>query len=271
MNKILLLFFALNSLAFADKPDLFLLKTYDDKKPIIGWVMSEKFDGVRGFWNGKQLRTRGGKIINAPAWFLADYPPFAIDGELWTKRADFENISSIVSQKTPDNRWQNISHQIFEIPNQSGNLFNRLAILNNYLSQHKNTPIRLVKQTYIKQKGEVKAFLNQIISQNGEGIVVRNPNTSYQTGRLNSALKVKPYFDTECIVQKILTGKGKYKNKMGSILCKTNTGKSVKIGSGFTDKQRQTPPKIGDEITFKYYGFTNKNKFRFPVFLRIKQ
>jgi DNA ligase-1 len=31
----------------ANKPDLFLLKTYDDKKSVVGWVMSEKFDGIR--------------------------------------------------------------------------------------------------------------------------------------------------------------------------------------------------------------------------------
>jgi ATP-dependent DNA ligase len=24
---------------------------------VVGWAMSEKFDGIRGFWNGKQLLT----------------------------------------------------------------------------------------------------------------------------------------------------------------------------------------------------------------------
>ena len=242
--KTFALFFTLLSLVFANKPDLFLLKTYNKSQDVIGWVMSEKFDGIRGFWNGKQLLTRGGKIINTPKWFIENYPPFAIDGELWTKRGDFENISSIVRQKTPDKRWQNISHQIFEVPNQQGGLLARLAVLKTYLSKHKSTPIRLIKQTPITQRDQLKIFLNQVIKQGGEGVVVRNPATPYQTGRLASALKVKLYFDTECTVTKIL--------------------------SGFTDIERQNPPKIGDEITFKYYGFTNKGKFRFPVFLRVK-
>ncbi|MBE8190120.1 MAG: DNA ligase [Candidatus Thioglobus sp.] len=268
--KILVLFFALSSLVFAGKPELFLLKNYDENKDIIGWVMSEKLDGIRGFWDGKNLLSRGGNIIHAPKWFLQNYPPFAIDGELWTKRGDFENISSIVRRDLPDNRWKNITHQIFEVPNQPGGLLERLAILKDFLRQNKTTPIRIIRQSKIKKKYELKNFLNKIVSQKGEGVVVRNPATAYKTGRLNSALKVKIHYDRECFVQKILPGKGKYIGKMGSILCKTNGGKFVKIGSGFTDNQRQNPPKIGDEITFKYNGFTKNDKFKFPVFLRIR-
>jgi len=83
------------SFLFAEKPNLLLLETYKDQN-ITGWVMSEKLDGIRAYWDGKNLISRGGNIIHAPKWFLKDYPPFEIDGELWTKRGDFENIVSIV-------------------------------------------------------------------------------------------------------------------------------------------------------------------------------
>jgi DNA ligase-1 len=33
------------------------------------WV-SEKYDGVRGYWDGKKLLTRGGEVIGVPAWFV---------------------------------------------------------------------------------------------------------------------------------------------------------------------------------------------------------
>jgi len=100
--------------------------------------------------------------------------------------------------------------------------------------------------------------------------VVRNPDTFYETGRLSSALKVKKYFDTECRVLKILPGKGKYLGKMGSVLCQTEDGKQLKIGSGFKDKDRNSPPAIGSKITFKYYGFTKKGKYKYPVYLRVR-
>jgi len=41
-------------LLLADKPNLMLLKTYKDQN-ITGWIMSEKLDGIRAYWDGKQL------------------------------------------------------------------------------------------------------------------------------------------------------------------------------------------------------------------------
>lgn len=268
MKKTLILFLLLQSV-FAQKPDLFLLKTYDKSKNIIGWMMSEKLDGVRGFWNGKELISRGGKVFNPPKWWLKNLPPFAIDGELWTKRNDFENIVSIVRSKK-DKGWNTIKLMVFEVPNQTGGLLTRLNILDNYLNKTPSEYIKIIKQVSIKTKLELELFLEKIIKNKGEGVVVRNPKKLYQTGRLSSALKVKKYFDTECVVRKILLGKGKYRNKMGRLLCALPNGKMVKIGSGFNDYERENPPKIGTKITFKYYGLTKKGNFKYPVFLRQK-
>ncbi|MBT3186300.1 MAG: DNA ligase [Candidatus Thioglobus sp.] len=270
MSKLLLILVLFSQVTFADKPELFLLKTYDDSRDVVGWVMSEKLDGIRGFWNGRELLTRSGKKINAPAWFTQNYPPFSIDGELWTKRGDFENISSIVRTKNSGDRWKKITHQIFEVPNQQGGLLERLSVLKAYLNTDPIVHLQILKQTSIDSKQQLKQFLAQVTDQKGEGVVVRNPNTLYKTGRLPSALKVKKYFDTECTVLKILPGKGKYKAVMGSVLCQTSTGKELRIGSGFKDKDRESPPAIGSEITFKYYGFTKKGKFKYPVYLREK-
>jgi DNA ligase-1 len=124
------------------------------------------------------------------------------------------------------------------VPNQDDGLLNRLEVLQDYLKTQANTPIKIIKQHPITDQNQVKQFLRNIMHKGGEGVVVRNPTTAYQTGRLSSALKVKKYLDTECVVVEILLGKGKYTNKMGSLLCKTKGGAMVKIGSGFTDVQR---------------------------------
>lgn len=272
INKLtlLIIIMELSLASIANKPDLFLLKTYDDSKEIFGWVMSEKLDGIRGFWNGQELLTRGGEKLNPPKWFIKDYPSFPVDGELWTKRGDFENISSIVRSKNSGDRWKKITHHIFEVPNQSGGLLKRLSVLEKHLAANSTPYLKVLKQTTIKTKQQLKDFLTQVTSNKGEGVVVRNPDTLYETGRLSSALKVKKYFDTECTVLEILPGKGKYQNKMGSVLCQTAQGQRLKIGSGFKDKDRVNPPNVGSKITFKYYGFTKKGKFKYPVYLRIR-
>lgn len=269
--KGLLIFWCLpNLLLAAEKQNLFLLKTYDNTQSVTGWVMSEKLDGIRGFWNGKQLLTRSGHKIYAPDWFVENYPPFAIDGELWTKRENFEKISSIVRRKQANKQWRKISHQIFEVPEQKGGLLDRLMILRRYLKTHPHSPIKIIKQHRITQQSQVKQFLQKIIQKGGEGIVLRDPNVGYQTGRLSSALKFKQHLDSECVVQDILLGKGKYAKKMGSLLCKTKEKMLINIGSGFKDIQRENPPPVGTTITFKYYGLTKNGKPKYPVFLRIR-
>lgn len=265
-----LLLLIFSCLAFANKPDLFLLKTYQQKNDVIGWVMSEKLDGIRGFWDGEKLISRGGITLNPPKSWTANFPNFAIDGELWTKHSDFEGISSIVRQKIPDSRWQNVSFNIFEVPKQEGGILQRLKVLRDYLQQYPSETIKIIKQIPIKSKQQLNNFLDKIIKNKGEGVVVRNPKTLYQTGRLSSALKIKKYQDDECIVLEILGGKGKYKDKMGALKCQTKAGEIFKIGSGFTDIQRENPPAVGTQITFKYYGLTKNKKYKHPVFLKIK-
>jgi DNA ligase-1 len=268
--KISLMLMLFTQTALADKPALFLLKKYQPDLNVTDWVMSEKLDGVRGFWDGRQLLSRGGKILTPPKWFIQQYPPFAIDGELWTKRADFETASSITNSKNAAKRWREITHQIFEVPNQAGGLLNRLKVLRHYLSKNPSQFIKIIPQIRVKSKVHLNDFLNEVIHQKGEGVVVRNPETPYQTGRLSSALKVKKYIDDECVIVEILGGKGKYTNQMGSVKCQLKNGKIARIGSGFSDNERQNPPTIGVQITFKYYGLTKKGKYKYPVFLRVK-
>ena len=251
---------------FAAKPNLLLLKVYKDQN-VSGWVMSEKLDGIRAFWDGKHLISRGGKIIHAPKWFTKNYPPFAIDGELWSKRGDFENISSIVRDRVPSEKWHEIKHYIFEVPNAAGGLFVRLAKVKPY--EGKN--IRIIAQKDVKNREDLQAFLKSVEKLGGEGVVVRDPNAAYINKRTSKALKVKSFQDAECEVMKILKGKGKYSGKMGSIECKLSNTTLFKIGSGFSDAQRSNPPKVGTIITFKYKEMTKYGKPRFPVFLRTKK
>ena len=265
MFKILALFLLLFTYLYADKPHLLLLKVYHNQN-ISGWVMSEKLDGVRAYWDGKHLISRGGRIIHSPKWFTKDYPPFAIDGELWTKRGDFNHISSIVRDKRPSKEWNKITHNIFEVPNAKGNLFERLKKLKPYESNI----IRIIPQIPVKSKKDMQKFLRLVESKGGEGVVVRDPKAPYIAKRTSKALKVKSFYDTECKVIGYKDGKGKYKGVLGSLICELKNGVIFKIGSGFSDKERKNPPKIGDIVTFKYKEFTKKHKPRFPVFLKVR-
>jgi len=257
-------------LLFAGKPDLLLLKSYKEDLHVKGWLMSEKLDGVRAYWDGKKLISRGGNEFKVPLWFTKDFPPFEIDGELWSRRGDFDNISGIVRRQTPHEGWKELTYNIFEVPNQKGGLLSRLSVLREYLKEHPNKYMKIIKQSTCKDRHHLKSFLKEVENRGGEGIVVRNPDALYINKRTSQALKVKSFDDAECEIVGYTKGKGKYEGKVGSFTCKQQNGQIINIGSGLSDELRKNPPSIGTNITFKYNGFTKNAKPRFPVYLRVR-
>jgi len=229
--------------------------------------MSEKLDGIRAYWDGKRLISRGGKVIQAPVWFTQGYPPFPIDGELWSKRGDFENILSIVQDQTPSLRWKNITHYIFDVPHAKGDLLARLTTLKPYEGSH----IKIIPQIKIQDKHHLKQFLTAIEKNGGEGVVIRDPNAPYIAKRTNKALKVKTFLDKECRIVNYNQGQGKYSGMLGSVTCQMENNITFKIGSGFSLEERRDPPSLGSIITFKYQSMTKYGKPRFPVFLRVRK
>jgi len=134
------------------------------------------------------------------------------------------------------------------------------------------SPIRIITQIPLHSKKQLESMLNDIVKNGGEGMVIRKNSAQYEIGRSKNALKLKPYFDAECRVVAHNAGKGRLSGKMGSILCegedKNGSIIRFKIGTGFSDKERENPPAIDSVITYKYYGFTRHNLPRFPVFFR---
>lgn len=254
---------------YAQSPQLFLLKTYKDDFNTTGWVMSEKYDGVRAFWDGQKLISRSGKLFTPPPSFTKDFPSFALDGEIWSKRGDFENIVSIVNTKNSKDRWDALKFMVFELPAQDGNLFERLEVLQRYLTRHTATKIRLIRQHKILKKEDVKVYFDARIKDGAEGIVIRNPFVEYYSGRTKYAFKYKPFIDAECKVKEILKGRGKFSSVMGAVKCDFD-GQMITIGSGFDYEDRKAPPKIGTVISFKYYGLTALGNPKYPVYLRTR-
>jgi len=276
-------------IAAASKPNLFLLKNYRPDQNVTGWVMSEKLDGVRAYWDGSRLISRGGLILNPPDWFIAGFPPFELDGEIWSHRNDFEHIVSIVRQQQPSANWADLNYHVFEVPHQAGGLLQRLSVLQHYLDgsvrhsleKHGVNAIpvtapylKVVAQTTIDSRQALQEFFDHIIKAGGEGVVVRNPAARYQTGRLDDALKLKAFQDAECEVVGYRPGHGKYQGLTGALKCRAQLpdkkSAMIWIGSGLNDRQRKNPPAIGSVVTFKYYGLTRRGIPRFPVYLRVR-
>lgn len=265
MKLVQIIFLAFISLNIYANPNVMLLQNYDNQN-IEGWVMSEKLDGVRGYWDGKALLTRQGLSLSPPSYFTKNFPPFAIDGELFTERNQFEEISSI-TKSFKDERWEKIKLYVFDVPDAEGNLFERLNVLKNYLKAHPTPYIEIIEQIPIRNKIHLYEFLAEVENKQGEGVVLRNPNAPYERKRSSQILKLKTTYDEECTVIAHHKGKGQFENVMGSLTCKNDRGE-FKIGSGFNLNERENPPPIGAIITYKYRGLTNSGKPRFATYWR---
>ena len=261
-------------LNFAFSLELLRLSEYKDQN-VSGWLASEKLDGVRAYWDGEILLSRQGKKLNAPLSFTKNFPKFALDGELYAKELKFEEIQASVMDKLPDEKaWSRLKFHVFDVPEASGGLLERLSELEKFILQNPQAGqnLKIIKQVKVKDNAEFEAFAEAVIAKSGEGAVVREPNAAYERGRSQNVLKYKKFNDAECVVVAHKVGQGKFSGLLGSVVCENLSDKKrFKIGSGFSDEQRANPPKIGSIITYKYQNLTAKGLPRFPVFLRVRE
>ncbi|WP_158967216.1 DNA ligase [Paraglaciecola sp. L3A3] len=247
-----------------------LATVYQDGIIIKDYWISEKLDGIRARWNGSNLISRRGNIIHAPLWFVQDFPQQTIEGELWLARKKFEQTASIVLRDTPNQDWQNIKFMLFDLPDHTGNFSQRITAMQNIVTTIASPYLQVIPQFKLSSQMQLIHKLDELVAQGAEGLMLHHQNAYYQDGRSSQLLKLKKHMDAEAKVIAHLAGKGKYQNMLGALLVELDNGLQFKIGSGFSDSQRQTPPAIGTIITFKYYGLTARGIPRFASFLRIK-
>lgn len=253
-------------------PALMLPKTYKGKIELSQYLVSEKLDGVRAYWDGQKLISKQGNTYIAPAWFTKDFPNQALDGELWLGRGLFQSLLSIVSKNHPDDEeWSKVHYAVFDLPNNKLPFAKRLKILHQLIHRSKNPHLTLVHQYSLKDKQALHNDLNRIVAAGGEGLMLHHKDSLYQAGRNNNILKVKLYQDAEATVIAHIPGKGKFLSMLGSLLVTTSDGINFRIGTGFSNKERRLPPPIGSLITYTYHGKTNRGIPRFASFLRVRK
>lgn len=254
------------------KPQLMLANTYHNNIKLEDYWVSEKFDGVRAYWDGKTLLSRQGNVYHAPPWFTAQFPAIPLDGELWLGRQRFDELSGAVRKDTPDeSEWREIRFMVFDAPAAEGSFDQRLNKLESIISQSQSPYLVLVAQQKFRDEKTLMAHLNALVAVGAEGLILHLGSAPYRSQRSDDLLKLKLYQDAEATVIGHIGGKGKYKGMLGSLLVETGDGIKFKIGSGFSDAQRQSPPAIGTTITYKYYGLTGSGTPRFASFLRIRE
>ncbi len=177
--------------AAKEGPPVLLAESWDNVLDLTGWWMSEKLDGVRAYWDGKQFLSRLGNRYHAPDWFIEGLPDTPLDGELWLDRGQFQRTVGIAKRQDKPDTWKQLRYVIFDAPALADDFETRLQFYTDFLKRH-NPPFALAHpQALCKSLDHMRQELERIISLGGEGLMLRQPRSKYAVGRSASLLKVK--------------------------------------------------------------------------------
>lgn len=253
-------------------PALMLARDWQTQQNPGEFLISEKLDGVRAFWDGSQLRFRSGLPLAAPPWFIAGLPKIPLDGELWLGRGRFDELSGIVRRQTPvEADWRAVRYMIFDLPGAAGPFAERARQILAVVAQAGLPWLQAVAQQPGTDQAALRVLLANTVRQGGEGLVLHRASALWAPGRSSALLKLKPVPDEEARVLAHLPGKGRHAGQLGALLLELPDGQHFALGTGFTDAQRTTPPPVGSIVTYRYRDRTPKGLPRFASFLRVRE
>ena len=263
-----------------DKYDKFIkeAKTYENV------CASVKLDGVR-VWcivqpheikyvsrNGKEYPNFScfdNDIINLVSKYrqnvIETKYPFIFDGEVISSEKNFQKqMQQVRRLKGADT--SKFEFHIFDWVTDNIPFYVRYETLKRLITDEFDT-LQYVLHTTMGSKGKVDDFLLACINSGEEGIILKTWNGLYEYKRSNAWCKMKMFHTEDLKVKRWEYGEGKYENVMGVLVVDRN-GVEVKVGSGFSDKQRtlfmtDTP----EMIEVKYQEVTEDGSLRFPTFV----
>ena len=239
------------------------------------YLASEKLDGVRAAWDGRDsLWTRGGQRIRAPPSFASKMPRgVPLDGELFAGRGRFKDALALYSSPS-DAGWKGaLQYRVFDMPTERRpfrNVASRLAELFpecTGTSKPFSPTVCRVSQRRMSSS-ELDNFYRAVIADRGEGVMLRRANAPYRGGRSSNIFKLKKVSDAEAVVIGYSTGTRA--NTVGALVARwPDNTVTFKVGSGLNDARGRNARAlfpIGSMITVQFMELTEAGRPRHPVF-----
>ncbi|MFT3811771.1 MAG: DNA ligase [Acidovorax sp.] len=271
LRRFLPLWLFLVCTAHAAPPSPTLAQRYEKGVDVTAYWVSEKYDGVRALWTGRELFSRQGLPIRTPGWFTMGWPATALDGELWAGRGRFEQVQTAVAQARPqDAQWRTLRYMVFDVPSQPGGFGERLPHLQRAVAAIRQPWVQAVPQWRVASHEALMQQLRATTQAGAEGLMLRRNDAPYRGGRSGDLLKLKNFDDAEAKVVGHLPGKGKYTGQTGALLVEMPSGQRFALGSGLTDALRREPPPVGSVVTYRYNGLHASGLPRFARFWRVQ-
>ena len=158
---------------------------------VFGWFASEKLDGCRAYWDGSNMWTRNGNVIDIPPRIRMSLPKDRhYDGEIWAGRGNYEEARIATQYGKFTARCKFV---VFDAPNKNGRAMNWKERMGGFAT----VPGQLhrVSTFTVTDYGDLMQRLAKVINGGGEGLMLRNPDVKhYEQGRTSNLLKLKTPF-----------------------------------------------------------------------------
>jgi len=110
-------------------------------------------------------------------------------------------------------------------------------------------PVKLARQWVADTMEEVNSIYGVIISNGGEGVILKPENHVYECKRSRNWVKLKQIQDCDLQITGWYPGEGKREGYIGGLICTDASGTlEVRIGSGFTDADLKTLSQNADDL-----------------------
>lgn len=143
-----------------------------------------------------------------------------------------------------------------------------------------NELIHLLPVLYEGENKQMISVLMKFAEEKGwEGLMINSANGLYQTRRVADLLKVKEMKSADLLCIGLEEGTGRNKGRLGAILVEYKGG-VTKVGSGFTDEEREkywanNDDIVGNIVEVQYFEESKDEKtqqvsMRFPIFKTVR-
>ena len=289
--------------------EIMLANKFFDKPQLVdgtrSFTLSRKLDGNRciamKYGNDVRLISRQGKPIEnckeieselkmLKGDFVLDCEILIHDRHRFESKVQFKKTMEIVSSKSDNKVGLDLNAfdylEIDEFMNKKCvTKYSDRRIKLNAL-KGKCEHIVIVEELYVGNEiNKIYEFLNKMIAEQEEGVMINFNDEVYQFRRSNALLKVKKMNELDAYIVGYTKGTNKYENTLGSLICEINHPTFGKLhfecGSGFSEWDRDYLYELGDDligrvVSIQYFEQTINEKtqvksLRFPVFLELKE
>lgn len=153
---------------------------------LAGWLLTEKMDGCRAFWDGKTLWSRGGIAAKIPTSWARDLPSTPLDCELYDGIGGVYRCGAALKYGRFSPEMQLI---VFDAPEATGSWVERLQFA---AMAVKGSSVAVTAEiTPCNGNAHALEIMQNIKTRGGEGLMARKAELAYRPGRTREMLKVK--------------------------------------------------------------------------------